>query len=169
MKREISQELLRDRLDYNPITGVFTWIKCPKHNSLVGTRAGTPDTYGHIRISIYNKPHAAHRLAWMYSYGEWPKGVIDHINGDPADNRIANLRDVTQSINLRNQRKPKRGSKTGAVGVSWDPVRRKFYAQIAVDHKHYALGRFNTTEEASEAYLKAKSKLHGGYPMERAA
>ena len=169
MNRGLSQATVREFLRYEPETGLFIWIKSLARKSLISTIAGTKDRHGHIRISLQNHLWGAHRLAWLYVYGRWPYGVIDHINGRPADNRISNLRDVSQAVNLQNQRTPKRGSKTGVVGVSWDKKRCKYYAQISLNGRSYKLGRFDTLNEARDAYLAAKKKLHGGYPMERAA
>ena len=93
----ITQEELKELLDYNPETGLFTWNV---YNNIKNkTTAGTFND-GYIQIKIKQKIYQAHRLAWLYVYGEWPKGQIDHINGIRDDNRIENLRDVTNRETL---------------------------------------------------------------------
>ena len=87
--------------------------------------------------------------------GEWPRGVVDHINGNKMDNRWANLRDVTQSVNMQNQRKATRANKTGYLGVS--PSGDKFVATITTNKAKRSLGRFDDLRHASAAYLRAKA------------
>lgn len=113
-------------------------------------------------ISINNGvPKLAHRLAWLYVYGEWPQHGLDHINGVRLDNRISNLRDVPQTINLENQRKAKGLTKSGFLGV--ERTRGgKWAARIVANGKRYGLGVFATPEAAHSAYVTAKRKLHEG-------
>ena len=92
--------------------------------------------------------------------GDWPTTDIDHINGDPADNRIVNLRMVSRGHNLQNQRKPHRDGKSGFLGVYLK--NGKWQSRIMVGGVSHDLGRFSTPEDASAAYLQAKRKLHPG-------
>lgn len=106
----------------------------------------------------------AHRLAWVHVHGSWPAGDIDHINGDKLDNRIANLRDVTRSVNKENMRSARGDNKVGLLGVH---VRRQnttrpYVASIRVSGKLIHLGAHNTPEAAHAAYLEAKRRLHSG-------
>lgn len=154
---EITAEQLRELLDYDPESGRFTW-----RVALPGQKAGSPagclDSYGYVVIRIDGANRKAHRLAWLIAYGEWPDDQIDHINGDRSDNRIANLRSLTNQGNQQNRRTAHRGNSSGLLGVS--PKRGKWRAQIKVDGKKRHLGLFDTPEAAHAAYLEAKRKLH---------
>ena len=101
-----------------------------------------------------------HRLVWLYHTERWPDEQIDHINGNPLDNRIENLRDVTRSVNMQNQRRATCKSKTGLLGVY--PHRKKFAAGITVDGKIQHLGVFANAHEGHAVYLAAKRALHEG-------
>lgn len=153
----LTQEQLRELLHYNPETGDFTW-KRSRGPKKAGSRAGHATDYW--RIEIDQRPYMAHRLAWFYVHGSWPERDLDHINGDPLDNRIKNLRDVDASINLQNQvRRPKHNT-TGFWGVSWSEAHHKFIAQITTNGKKMHLGYFTDAAEAQAVYLSAKKRLH---------
>jgi len=95
----ITQDKLKEILDYNQHTGLFTWKKIKKYsNRSVGDIAGSL-SLGYVVIGIDKKIYKAHRLAWLYVYGEFPKEQLDHINGNKEDNRICNLREANQSQN----------------------------------------------------------------------
>lgn len=152
---------LRELLSYDPATGDFFWI----HDDLRGRNpaylpAGGLNSRGYWRIKIAPHWYYAHRLAWLYIHGVWPSGPIDHINGDRLDNRIANLRDVSQTVNAQNKRKPGSRNKVGLLGVCRDYG--LFKACIKVNGKTINLGRFQTPEEAHAAYVAAKRVLHEG-------
>ena len=101
-----------------------------------------------------------HRIAWLYVYGCWPNNHIDHINGNPDDNSIENLRDVSRKVNLQNMRKATKSSKTGILGVSESAGR--FRASIRIDGKAKYLGSFDDAKTAHAAYIDAKRKYHEG-------
>jgi hypothetical protein len=109
---------------------------------------------------IGKKEYREHRLAWFYVHGVWPAQLLDHINADVADNRIANLREATPSQNCCNRRIQSRNS-TGFKGVS----RRKYAweANIMLNGKPRYLGHFKTPIAAHEAYLAAADELHGEF------
>lgn len=109
---------------------------------------------------IDGRKYLVHRLVWLHVHGEFPLNQIDHINGNGCDNRIENLRDVTPSTNSQNKRVARTDNKCGSLGVSIE--RNKFVAQIKSGCLKIKIGRFNTIEEASNAYLKAKRELHEG-------
>jgi hypothetical protein len=155
----VTHQDLLSLMSYEPETGVFTWLE-RKKGRRQGKPAGGLNGNGYRSIQIGADRYMAHRLAWFYVYGYWPTGYIDHINGDPADNRIANLREVTQSVNLQNQRQPRADNKTGFLGVS--PQAGKYQARITFAGKHQYLGLFDTPEEAYAAYLAAKRQHHPG-------
>ena len=153
----LTAEQVRELLDYNPETGRFTWRIAPRGHK-AGSQAGCTDSYGYVVIRTAGAGHKAHRLAWLIAYGEWPDDQVDHINGDRSDNRIANLRSLTNQGNQQNRRTAHRGIRSGLLGVS--PKRGKWRAQIKVDGKKRHLGLFDTPEAAHAAYLEAKRKLH---------
>ena len=88
----ITQKHLKEILDYNTETGIWTWRVNQARRIKIGQRAGTIISDGHRHIGISGKFYKAHRLAWLYMTGEFPKDEIDHINGVPDDNRWCNLR-----------------------------------------------------------------------------
>lgn len=151
-----------DRLSYDAETGVFTWIASQSGRVKVGDVAGCDNGLGYLQIRYRDKNYRAHRLAWFITHGKWPDGDIDHINGKRSDNRIANLRDVSRSVNLQNQRKPRAGSKSGFLGVGWNKSRGKWMAYINIDGKVKYLGYFDDPAIAHEAYLTAKRSAHKG-------
>jgi hypothetical protein len=151
---------LRDLLEYSAETGVFIWRVRPSKAVLSGTPAGCKEKrIGYITIGIRGRIYKAHRLAWLHTYGSWPKGLIDHINGNKSDNRIANLRDVFADGNAQNIRKPNRRNKSGFMGVIF--FQNKWRASITVTGKTKWLGDYATPEEAHQVYLVAKRKYHG--------
>lgn len=157
MTTQLTHAELFSALAYQPDSGVFTWKK-------TGAIAGGPNFDGYIKIKVHQRWYLAHRLAWLYVHGIWPTQLIDHINGDRVDNRIANLRDVSNSVNRQNARTANADSKTGILGVTLRKSKSKprYQAQIAVNGKNKYLGMFDTEGEAHQAYLMAKREVHIG-------
>ncbi len=151
--RGITAEELRSQLSYDPTTGVFLWPN--------GRVAGNPSgKYGRLQITLGGVARYASRLAWLYTYGEWPTGQVDHINGDRCDNRIANLRVLTNAENKQNQSAAYANNvSSGVLGVSRSSNGR-WRARIMVNGRSMSLGTFSTREEAAEAYVAAKQELH---------
>jgi hypothetical protein len=162
-ENQINSTYLRDILHYNEVTGIFTWITKRRGCKFLGM-AGTLCQDGYIRIQIDKRPYKAHRLAWLWMTGEWPKGEIDHVHGNQSDNRWSELRDATHSINQQNQRRAKASNKCGLLGVSPTDRSRKnpWTARITIKNKSKHLGMFKTADEAYVAYLQAKRILHEG-------
>ena len=153
---------LREVLNYDPDTGVFTWRVSTSNRAPVGSVAGW-NTDGHIGIAIDGVKYKAHRLAWVYMTGEQPQFEIDHINGMRDDNRWTNLRDVPAIFNCQNQRRAQPKNKScGLLGVCRDKRTGRWYSQICANNKVHHLGSFPTAEEAHQAYVEAKRKLHPG-------
>lgn len=151
---------LREYLAYDPETGVFRWVRKPGTQPLAGQEAGNIDPSGYRRICFRRRQVWAHRLAIWFAYGRWPKDSVDHINGNPSDNRICNLREVTHQANIQNIRRPNKTNTSGFLGVS--RLKGKWFAQIRVSGRNVSLGRFSSAEAAHEAYLAAKRRLHKG-------
>lgn len=152
---------LREAIGYCPETGILTRIKKTGQNVVVGSEAGWLDNQGYRRVSVLGSCWAAHRLAWVLHYGNEPEGPIDHINGVRNDNRISNLRIVTPSENTQNMHAVRSDNKLGITGVRCRGGR--FEARITIGGKTHHLGRFSTAQEAEEAYLRAKEKMHLGW------
>jgi len=162
MNSDITAQELRRVLDYNPSTGIFT-RRTP--HWLAGATAGFVGARGYVKIRIGRHQHLAHRLAWLYHYGAWPTKIIDHIDGCPSNNAIANLRDCSQSNNMMNRRKQKNNT-SGFTGVSGHHARSKtspWRAAIKVNGKSLVLGYFRTPEDAHAAYVAAARKYFGEY------
>ena len=151
MKTELKVTDLQCLLGYDEMTGIFTW-KESRGRKKRGDVAGFVRADGYVRIKLRGKDYLAHRLAWMYVNGHLPELFIDHINHDRRDNRIANLRLVTNQENQFHQRSPLGCGKTGND--------RRWEARIKVNRKLILLGRFDTEEEARMAYLEAKKTYH---------
>lgn len=155
----ITQAELKNRLNYDPITGVFTWKIANGNRVAVGDVAGSYTGHGYIRIIIDKKSYRAHRLAWLYMTGNWPSDQIDHINHKRDDNRFCNLRECSNSENSQNRSKQS-NNKSGCVGISWVPNRNKWAAYIDVDGKRISLGRYETLEKAKQVRLDAEKQYH---------
>ncbi len=149
----------KELLAYSAETGQFIWL-VTQGPVKAGWVAGSPNKDGYIQIQIDGTKYRAQRLAWLMIYNHWPKGVIDHIDGNVANNRIKNLRDVNRLTNQQNQRRAQKNNKTQALGVS--ARHGRFEARIRVNGVQVRLGSFKTIEQASEAYLAAKKLNHKG-------
>jgi HNH endonuclease len=152
---------VRELLSYDPLTGSLAWRES-RGSVAAGKVCGTADKHGYLVVRVDGRLYKAHRLAWMHLHGNWPAGVIDHINHCPADNRAENLRDVTQAVNGGNLLGPKKGNASGFLGVHYCRRSNRFIAEIKLNRKKRHIGAFRTAEEASSAYLTAKREMHPG-------
>ena len=156
---ELTQEQLQELLSYDHDTGIFTNLKS-RGAVKIGSVAGYKNPNGYIYIAIDYKRYLAHRLVWLYIYGEFPVNQIDHINEIRDDNRIVNLRLATDLENKHNQSSPRTNTTSGYLGVGWHKGEKKWRARIMVNGKQKHLGYFDTAEEASAVYLAVKRELH---------
>lgn len=148
---------------YYPDTGVLIWIVDRRSKKTAGKIAGYTTRDGYRRLLFNGKKILVHRLAWFMHFGKWPSKQIDHINGIRDDNRISNLREVPQHVNIQNQRHAQADNiSSGLLGVSWDISTNKWLARIHVNKKSIRIGLFENKEKAHEEYLKAKRKYHDG-------
>jgi hypothetical protein len=151
-----TKESLMKLIRYEPETGAFYRI-------FSGKELGPENKSVYLTIRLNDgKTYYAHRLAWLYVYGEFPAGNLDHINGNKRDNRIVNLRQCNQSQNMVNTGRQS-NNKTGYRGVRLRSDGKKYDAQIGLNGKRYHLGSFDTPEEAAEAYRAAALRMHHGF------
>lgn len=165
-KEALTAERLREVLNYDPETGIFTWRKMNRRHWLLGTVAGARHSGGYVRIYVNGREHYGHRLAWLYIHGEWPPEQIDHINGIRTDNRIENLRPATVSQNHVNT-KLRDDNTSGLKGVSIHSTSKRWRARLHCNGVEKHLGFFNTKDEASEAYQRAAAEHYGDFPATR--
>lgn len=144
-----------NRYEYSPETGE---IYSKLSNKIVGAKG----TDGYLSLNIRQKLHKNHNVAWFLYTGTWPDGEIDHIDGNPSNNKISNLRLVTHSQNCKN-RKINVNNKSGYKGVNWHEKSQKWRAYISLNGKWILLGFFLKKEEAIEARKKAESEMYGEY------
>jgi hypothetical protein len=148
---------LRQSFTYDCGSGVLTRTRTNK-------AANSMDVHGYVVVFFNGKIYKAHRLIWAIVHGELPKGHIDHINGNRSDNRIQNLRVVTQQQNSHNQQNINKRNKSGFRGVCWNRKSSKWQASISVNSKTIYIGVFSTPENAHLAYLNAKKVYHPSSP-----
>ena len=161
----LTQERLKQLLNYVPITGIFTWRVRNGTRGAVGKIAGSvihAKKYKALRIKIDGKPYLSHRLAWLFMTGEWPLTDLDHKNMNTLDNRFKNLREATKKQNGAN-RSVLSNNVSGYKGVSFYKRTKKWVAYIGNNNKKIHLGYFNTPEEAHAAYVTAANKYFGEF------
>lgn len=177
----LTQQYLKECLDYNPETGVFTWKERPLHyfkreangkgwnKRCAGTQAGAIDGKGYVQINLCGKLHRAHRLAFLFMEGRMPDGEVDHLNHVKTDNRWVNLRETDVSGNRTNQ-KLSSASTCGHTGVYFNRRRKKWVAQIKKFSQIRYLGSFDDIEDAVAARKQAELELgfhpNHGKPLE---
>lgn len=159
----LTQAELKEYLHYDPLSGIFTRLKSSNQTKVGGVAGWTQHGYSHIKIK--DRSYRAHRLAWLYMYGTLPAHRIDHINRIKSDNRITNLREASASENAQNRVDPNLDGTSGFLGVSFHRVSQKFRATIRLNSKLIHIGMFNTAEEASQAHLAVKAKVHVFCPV----
>ncbi len=157
----LTVEYLRKVLDYDPLTGVFKW----KITRGTGAYARKDKIAGYARskgsywqLRLCGKHYYAHRLAWLYIYGEWPKQDLDHIDRNKQNNAIGNLREATATQNGANA-KVRKDSRLGIQGVRKNRGAKTYEARVGTTY----LGCFSTPEAAHEAYLRAKKERYGEF------
>lgn len=146
-----------DQLSYDPGTGVFRWLVSRGRMAQAGDIAGAANDDGYILINIGGRKYGAHRIAWRIVHGKWPDFEIDHINRDPSDNRISNLREATRSQNCVNRKVVRKGLK-GAY-----PNGNRWCASIKINGRVRHLGSFATEQEAHSAYANEAKLAHGSF------
>ena len=157
----LTQERIRELLRHES-NGNFYWLVDRNHRARAGDEAGTLHPSGAIVISVDGKIYKAHRLAWLYHNGYLPQKQIDHINRNRRDNRIENLRLVTNSQNSMNKgRHPM--NKSGVKGVCWESRKKRWKAEVWKENKCHFGGYHKTIDAARIAVEKLRNELHGEY------
>lgn len=156
----ISVEELFQFLAYDPLTGIVRWIIDHNSRAMAGDEFGT--AHAHRRTSykqanLRRRCYQVHRVAWAMYHGDWPNGQIDHIDHDGLNNRIENLREVSNADNCRNRRRRK-DNRSGFTGVTFCGSTKKWKAEIRVDGKSQYLGVFNSVTEAGDARRLASTE-----------
>jgi hypothetical protein len=154
----MTQNELKSVLNYDKETGNFYW-KVSKGRAKIGEIAGKDDLNGYKMIGINYKYYLAHRLAWLYEYGEFPENNLDHINCNKLDNRIVNLREASKSQNSWNKTLFKNNT-SGIKGVYWEAKRKLWRVTLGYFSKRIFLGRFKDKEMAELVAIEAMQKYH---------
>jgi len=165
---ELSLATARKYLKYYHTSGRLVWKISNSNSVKAGQEAGCLPPTGYRQIKIEGKLYKAHRVCWLLYHGRMPSGQIDHINGDPSDNRIKNLRVVSNAENGKNQKRHCKNT-SGCTGVYWYKASSKWQAEIMVDGRHIHLGYFTDFEDAVSARKRAERKYgfhlnHGRKP-----
>lgn len=181
VERGMSIEYLRECFDLDADTGLIRWKVRPIHhfkatpkrtaehsanrtNSFCAGKLAFTSRHalGYLRAELGGRLLQAHRVAFALFNGRWPNGDIDHINGDPSDNRPVNLRDVTHTVNMRNMAR-RCNNQSGHSGVHWNKRTEKWTASIGGGSQRVYLGEFTDLSEAIDARVAAE-KNNGYHP-----
>lgn len=155
-REPFSLDELKAVLSYDPETGEFTSL-------LTGKKVGfVVKAKGYVCIGVLGKKCNAHRLAFLLAHGRWPRGEVDHVDGNKLNNRLANLREAQRSTNSQNQIRAHNRNRSGLLGVAWDAARGKWISAIFFEGRKKYLGRYDTPGEAHARYVEAKRLYHPG-------
>lgn len=160
-EQDITAERVRELLNYDPSTGIFTHAM-RRAGVRFGLVAGTINADRYRIIQLDGVGYFAHNLAWLYVKGSWPHPELDHRNRMPDDNRFENLREATHAQNMCNREMPV-NNRSGFVGVGFHIRSGKWRACIGISGKAKHLGLFATPELAKNAYAEAARKHHAEF------
>ena len=152
---KVTKERLQEILNYNKVTGIFTWKVKKAQNIQIGDDAGSLNSKGYVNIIVDGTNYAAHRLAWLWITGSIPKDQIDHINRIRNDNRAVNLREANNKQNQENVN-IRKDNTSGMVGVTWSKEQNKWTVRIQHDKCRIFIGRFDSLDEAITARKQAE-------------
>lgn len=158
-----SLEEARHRYSYNPETGALTTFYAANGNKQPNARvAGSRLSSGYWQVQHRRKFILAHRLIWFIVTGDWPVNKIDHINGDPSDNRWINLRQATHSQNMMNARL-RRDNTSGHKGVHYLSKKKVFQPFIQINGRTLHAKACSTLSEAIKARAALEARYHGEF------
>lgn len=163
--RYLTASRLRELVNYDPDTGIFTWKVYRNSQAKVGDVIGSGHTSpSGYRVAMIDRTfYQQHRLAWLYVYGEWPKEQVDHINRVKTDNRICNLRAVYGFENAQNAMTRSHNT-SGYKGVHLVRTTGRWRAQLRVNGRRIDLGTYDNPEKASAAYIDGVKKFCTHHP-----
>lgn len=163
-KRLPSAAELREMFSYDPENGELRWKALPPRSKrdLRGALAGCWSSRGYLRVKINKETHRGHRVIWKIVTGEDPADTIDHINGNPSDNRVCNLRPATFSQSAMNTKISCR-NRSGVRGVKFTRADNAWSAYIGIGRKRHHLGQFKDFERAVAVRREAEIRLHGEF------
>lgn len=162
-----SVERVKEVFRYDPETGILRKnIQTGTHEDFdIDKPIGTKDKSGYMRTQLDTVKLLVHRIAWVLTYGEWPEKLIDHIDGDPSNNRLNNLRLATHRENQSNKKKLSAKNTSGYQGVSLSSDGSGkwlvFYGRGEHTNGQRYFGEFSTPEEASRKYQEVKNSVMG--------
>jgi hypothetical protein len=157
-KHPLEVDLLHELFEYRD---GHLYRRCAVANCKAGERVGCLNQKGYLIVSINAKKYGVHCLIWLM-HGNPPVKMLDHINGDRADNRIENLRAADSARNQYNSKLNVRNT-SGIKGVSWNAREKKWSGQVWFQRKIYSAGYFANKQECAEAVAKLRSELHGEF------
>jgi predicted RNase H-like HicB family nuclease len=160
----MTQDEVKELFEYREV-GLY-WKEDRYSNKVKGCLAGYLDSRMYRKIHVNRKTYAMHKLVYLYHHGYMPD-IVDHINGCPCDNRIENLRDVSQSANAQNRSHKSKKSNTGIRNVTYNSKRNKYVVRVCCNYESKFIGEFTTLEEAEIAAKEARKKYHEGYTEQR--
>lgn len=155
---ELSYAEASEAFSYNSLTGELIWKKRTSNRIKIGETAGTVITCNGLHywsVCLNRKKVLNHQVVWLLQTGHWPEDQIDHIDGNPLNNRIENLRECSQAQNTKNQKRHRHNT-SGINGVALSKGKWRAYIGRKATH----LGTFATKEEAIAARLRAEERLH---------
>lgn len=167
----LDQKTLFELFEYDSVTGIFVWKTRPLshfkskssaktcNTRMAGKPVGTIDGRGYYHVNVWGKFYRLHRLAWVYVYGEQPNGIVDHIDRNPLNNAITNLR-LTDNTGNNLNRSANKNAVSRYKGVSRH-THGRWQAQTKIKGKPYHLGLFDTEKDASDAYVEFMRSIHG--------
>jgi hypothetical protein len=165
IKRRPDVDVIKSLLGYNKSTGTLIWL-VSRGPVKSGDIAGTMSPQGYIVVRIDRANFMAHQIAWVIETGAWPLETIDHIDGDPSNNRFSNLRQATLAENQQNLKIYKNNT-NGFPGIYFSKKDKLWKARVQVRGKRMFIGCFKNPEDAYAAYLSGKAKHHEFNPVPR--
>lgn len=164
--KPLTRDRLKSLFSYDHETGAFSRLSSVGGSTTGTVAGGVNKTHKYRFLRVDGVRYPEHRLAWLYMTGSMPPDQIDHKDGNRANNRFSNLRLATYFQNSQN-RPVKSSNSSGYRGVTWHKNNQMYHARIMVNGRSHSLGYFHSPEEAHDAYLDAKRRLHRFQPVPR--